>query len=138
MTTALADKIKALILASGPISVTDYFALCLADPEHGYYKTRNPFGRAGDFVTAPEISQLFGEMIGVFLVVAWQRHGEPLDARIVEIGGSHAQRDVLDLTMIEAAYRLGNGPLARALAAERVEAKHESPLAQLLARRVAA
>ena len=51
MPTALARKIKALILAQGPISVTDYFALCLADPEHGYYRTRNPFGRAGDFVT---------------------------------------------------------------------------------------
>ena len=86
MTTALTEKIKSLILAGGPMSVTDYFALCLADPQHGYYKTRNPFGRAGDFVTAPEISQLFGEMVGIFLVVAWQRHGEPLDARIVEIG----------------------------------------------------
>jgi len=86
MTTALAEKIKSLILASGPMSVTDYFALCLADPEHGYYRTRNPFGRAGDFVTAPEISQLFGEMVGIFLVIAWQRHGEPADARIVEIG----------------------------------------------------
>ncbi len=86
MTTALADKIKALILAGGPISVTDYFALCLADPEHGYYRTRNPFGRAGDFITAPEISQLFGEMIGVFMVLAWQHHGEPADVRLIEIG----------------------------------------------------
>lgn len=86
MTTALADKIKSLILAGGPISVTDYFALCLADPEHGYYRTRNPFGRAGDFITAPEISQLFGEMIGVFMVLAWQHHGEPADVRLVEVG----------------------------------------------------
>lgn len=86
MTTALARKIKSLILTNGPISVTDFFALCLADPEHGYYKTRNPFGRAGDFVTAPEISQLFGEMIGIFMVVAWQRHGEPKNVRLVEIG----------------------------------------------------
>lgn len=86
MTTALADKIKSLILAGGPISVTDYFALCLADPEHGYYRTRNPFGRAGDFITAPEISQLFGEMIGVFMVLAWQHHGEPADVRVVEVG----------------------------------------------------
>ena len=86
MPTALARKIKALILAQGPISVTDYFALCLADPEHGYYRTRNPFGRAGDFVTAPEVSQLFGEMLGVFLVHAWQKHGGPQDVRFVEIG----------------------------------------------------
>lgn len=66
------------------------------------------------------------------------RHLRPVREIAPLFGGSHAQRDVLDLTMIEAAYRLGNGPLARALAAERVEAKHESPLSQLLARRVAA
>jgi SAM-dependent MidA family methyltransferase len=86
MTTPLADKIKAIILANGPISVTDYFSLCLADPEHGYYKTREPFGQSGDFITAPEISQLFGEMLGIFLVQAWQRHGEPNPVNIAEIG----------------------------------------------------
>lgn len=86
MPTPLAQKIKALIRINGPISVTDYFALCLADPDYGYYRTRDPFGSAGDFVTAPEISQLFGEMIGVFLVHAWQKHGGPGDVRIAEIG----------------------------------------------------
>lgn len=87
MTTPLADKIKAIIVAQGPISVTDYFALCLADPEYGYYKTRDPFGRAGDFVTAPEVSQLFGEMVGVFLVHAWERHLRPRqNVRLAEIG----------------------------------------------------
>ena len=86
MTTLLAEKIKAIILANGPISVTDYFSLCLADPEYGYYKTREPFGRSGDFITAPEISQLFGEMMGIFLVQAWQRHGEPSPVNIAEIG----------------------------------------------------
>ena len=77
MPTPLSRKIKALIRTNGPISVTDYFALCLADPEYGYYRTRDPFGTAGDFITAPEVSQLFGEMLGVFLVHAWQRHGAP-------------------------------------------------------------
>ncbi|QRM56267.1 class I SAM-dependent methyltransferase [Sinorhizobium sp. BG8] len=86
MTTPLSDKIKFLIRASGPISVTDYFALCLADPQHGYYRTREPFGREGDFITAPEISQLFGEMLGIFLVHAWQKHGGPTGVRIAEIG----------------------------------------------------
>ncbi|NLS04498.1 class I SAM-dependent methyltransferase [Rhizobium sp. P32RR-XVIII] len=86
MTTALGEKIKAIIQANGPISVTDYFSLCLADPEYGYYRTREPFGRSGDFVTAPEVSQLFGEMIGVFIVHAWQRHGTPAGVRLVEIG----------------------------------------------------
>ncbi|WP_377296340.1 class I SAM-dependent methyltransferase [Rhizobium sp. SGZ-381] len=86
MTTPLADKIKNLIRANGPISVTDYFALCLADPDHGYYRTREPFGRHGDFVTAPEISQLFGEMLGIFMVHAWQQHGAPSPVNLVEIG----------------------------------------------------
>ncbi|HEV7436371.1 MAG TPA: class I SAM-dependent methyltransferase [Pseudorhizobium sp.] len=86
MSTPLAQKIKALIQATGPLSVADYFSMCLADPEHGYYRTREPFGPAGDFVTAPEISQLFGEMIGIFLVHAWQRHGSPATVQLVEIG----------------------------------------------------
>lgn len=86
MTTPLAEKIKAFVLANGPISVTDFFALCLADPEHGYYKTREPFGAKGDFTTAPEISQLFGEMIGIFLVRAWQAHGSPQEFNLAEIG----------------------------------------------------
>lgn len=86
MSTPLAEKIKAIVRLNGPIGVTDYFALCLADPQYGYYRTRDPFGRAGDFITAPEISQLFGEMIGIFLVHAWQRHGSPAAVRLVEIG----------------------------------------------------
>lgn len=86
MPTPLARRIKSLIRLNGPLSVTDYFSLCLADPEHGYYKTRQPFGRTGDFVTAPEVSQLFGEMLGVFMVHAWQRHGLPANVRLVEIG----------------------------------------------------
>lgn len=86
MTNPLADKIKALIRANGPISVSDYFSLCLADPQYGYYRVNEPFGRAGDFTTAPEVSQLFGEMIGIFLVHAWQQHGAPGNAVIAEIG----------------------------------------------------
>ena len=86
MPTPLAQKIKHMVTESGPISVADYFALCLADPEFGYYQAREPFGRAGDFITAPEISQLFGEMIGIFLIQAWQAQGRPENANIVEIG----------------------------------------------------
>lgn len=84
--TPLASKIAALIAASGPISVSDYMRLCLADPEFGYYRTREPFGTGGDFVTAPEVTQLFGEMIGVFVVHCWQAQGEPPGARLVEFG----------------------------------------------------
>lgn len=86
MTTPLARKITRMIAQTGPISVADYFSICLADPEYGYYRVREPFGRAGDFVTAPEISQLFGELIGVFLIQAWRAHGKPENVHIVEIG----------------------------------------------------
>ena len=63
--------------ADGPMTVADYMALCLGDPEHGYYMRREPFGRAGDFVTAPEVSQMFGELIGLWAVAAWQAMGAP-------------------------------------------------------------
>ncbi len=75
-----------MIAAAGPISVADYFSACLGDPEFGYYRTRDPFGAAGDFTTAPEISQLFGELIGIFLIEAWKAHGRPAGTRLVEIG----------------------------------------------------
>jgi SAM-dependent MidA family methyltransferase len=86
MSTPLADRIKSLIRANGPISVADYFAICLGDPQHGYYQTKQPFGTTGDFTTAPEVSQLFGEMIGVFLLHAWQQHNMPSDVQLIEIG----------------------------------------------------
>jgi len=86
MTTPLGEKIKGLIEATGPIDVATYFAMCLGDPEHGYYRRHEPFGRAGDFVTAPEISQLFGEMVGVFMVEAWRANGRPRTVRLVELG----------------------------------------------------
>lgn len=86
MPAPLEKKIRDLITQTGPISVADYFAVCLADPEYGYYITRDPFGVAGDFTTAPEISQLFGEMIGVYLVQSWQAQAPDGPIRIIEIG----------------------------------------------------
>ncbi|MCR9135789.1 MAG: class I SAM-dependent methyltransferase [Alphaproteobacteria bacterium] len=86
MTTPLGRKIIDLIRLNGPISVSEYFALCLGDPEFGYYSNREPFGTDGDFITAPEISQLFGELIGIFLILAWQAHGRPDELQVVEIG----------------------------------------------------
>lgn len=82
----LGEKIAALIGAAGPISVADYMAICLFDPEHGYYTTREPFGAAGDFVTAPEVSQMFGELVAVWLVEAWSAAGAPLPLTVAEIG----------------------------------------------------
>ncbi len=103
MSTPLADKIISLIRQTGPISVADYFSLCLADPEHGYYRTRQPFGRSGDFVTAPEISQLFGEMIGIFLISAWAGSGRPEAVRLIEIGPGRGTMMADALRVIEKA-----------------------------------
>ena len=64
----------------------EYMALCLAHPEHGYYMTRDPFGKGGDFTTAPEISQLFGEMIGVWLADVWAQMGSPSEFTLLECG----------------------------------------------------
>jgi len=82
----LAQKIAGLIRSAGPISVADYMAACLLDPENGYYTTHDPFGTNGDFVTAPEISQMFGELIAVWLVQGWQAIGSPASVTIAEIG----------------------------------------------------
>ena len=59
--TPLAAQLAGQIAASGPISLADYMAACLMHPEHGYYTRRDPLGAGGDFTTAPEISQMFGE-----------------------------------------------------------------------------
>tara|TARA_B100000614_G_scaffold167429_1_gene149154 strand:- start:1097 stop:2212 length:1116 start_codon:yes stop_codon:yes gene_type:complete len=86
VTPPLLPKIRAMIEADGPMPVSTYFSLCLADPEHGYYRTRDPLGAKGDFTTAPEISQLFGELVGIFLISAWQAHGSPAETRLIEGG----------------------------------------------------
>jgi SAM-dependent MidA family methyltransferase len=84
--TPLARRIADRIRRDGPIGIDTYFDLCLADPDYGYYRTRQPFGAAGDFITAPEVTQFFGEMIAVFLINAWHLHGRPGNVRIVEMG----------------------------------------------------
>ncbi|QDZ02048.1 class I SAM-dependent methyltransferase [Nitratireductor mangrovi] len=83
---ALGEKIAGLIRQTGPIPVGDYMAMCLFDPEHGYYTTRQPFGAAGDFTTAPEVSQMFGELVAVWLYSAWRLADIADRATIVEIG----------------------------------------------------
>jgi SAM-dependent MidA family methyltransferase len=95
--TPLAERIASLIEASGPLSVADYMALCLFDPAYGYYSTREPFGVGGDFTTAPEISQMFGELVGVWIYEAWQSAGAPSPVTIAEIGPGRGtlMKDVL-------------------------------------------
>lgn len=84
--TPLGHALAARIAQGGPISLSDYMAECLLHPAHGYYATRDPFGVAGDFTTAPEISQIFGEMVGLCLAQAWSDQGRPDPFVLAEIG----------------------------------------------------
>ena len=84
--TGFDDRLRHLILEHGPISVARYMTLALAHPTGGYYPTRDPLGANGDFVTAPEISQMFGELIGLACVSYWLELGRPSRVRIVELG----------------------------------------------------
>lgn len=70
----------------GPITVADYMAAALGHPEYGYYMGRDPFGVGGDFTTAPEISQMFGEIIGLWCAVVWQTMGQPGRVVLAELG----------------------------------------------------
>ena len=79
-------EIRRRITAAGPMPVGEYMGLCLGHPEHGYYITRNPLGSRGDFITAPEISQMFGELIGLWMATVWTQMGAPENIRIVELG----------------------------------------------------
>jgi NADH dehydrogenase [ubiquinone] 1 alpha subcomplex assembly factor 7 len=84
--TPLTARLLAEIAATGPIGVDRYMAACLGDPEFGYYTTRDPLGRGGDFVTAPEISQIFGELIGLWVAAVWQSLDSPSAFRLIELG----------------------------------------------------
>ena len=82
----LETRIKARITAEGPMSVAEYMAICLLDPTAGYYPTRDPLGSDGDFITAPEISQMFGEVIGLWCIQSWIDLGRPPNVNLVELG----------------------------------------------------
>ena len=84
--TRLGDILTARIAATGPMTLADYMAECLLHPQHGYYTTRDPFGASGDFTTAPEISQMFGELLGLFLAQVWLDQGQPPAFVLAELG----------------------------------------------------
>src|SRR5579883_2694956 len=84
--TSLGEKLAARIAASGSISFHEYIESCLYDPEYGYYRRKAALGRKGDFITAPEISQVFGELIGLWAGSLWQQMGEPGPLRLIELG----------------------------------------------------
>jgi len=110
--TPLAAKLAAIIRAEGPMTVADYMAACLGDPEHGYYRIQVPFGVEGDFVTAPEVSQIFGELIGAWCVAAWEAMSAPKRFLLVELGPG---RGTLMADLLRAAHIRPNFQLAAEL-----------------------
>lgn len=105
--TPLAAKLKARIRREGGMSVASFMSACLHDPEHGYYRRRPAIGAGGDFVTAPEISQAFGELIGLWGAVVWQQMGTPARLNLVELGPGRGtmMRDALRAARIVAGFR---------------------------------
>jgi len=85
-TLTLAQQIDAQIRATGPMSLATYMGLALSHPQRGYYAAHHPIGANGDFITAPEISQMFGELVGFFIVNLWQQMGEPKSFTLLELG----------------------------------------------------
>ena len=115
-TPTLSELIDMQIRTTGPMSIATYMGLCLTHPREGYYKGADPFGASGDFVTAPEISQMFGELIGFFCVNLWQQMGQPKALTLLELGPGRGTlmadmlrvacraegfRDALDLRLFE-------------------------------------
>ena len=84
--TPLLEHLRGMIRAGGPLTVERYMAIALWHPQWGYYATHSPVGARGDFVTAPEISQIFGELIGLWLADLWQRSGAPDPVIVCELG----------------------------------------------------
>jgi SAM-dependent MidA family methyltransferase len=105
--TPLEAEIRGMIATDGPMTVARYMALCAAHPRHGYYMTRDPFGTHGDFVTAPEISQMFGELIGLWAASVWRMMGAPDPVQLVELGPGRGtlMSDALRAAKIVPAFR---------------------------------
>ena len=86
MTETLAEALARRISRQGPITVADFMSAALGHPRLGYYRTRDAIGASGDFVTAPEISQMFGELIGLWCAESWRQLGRPDPFLLVELG----------------------------------------------------
>ena len=86
----LGREIEAIVASEGPIGIDRYMALALGHPRLGYYMTRDPLGRAGDFTTAPEISQMFGELLGLWAAAVWMKMGRPDPVILAELGPGRA------------------------------------------------
>src|SRR5208282_5883382 len=105
--TKLLDEIRAMIAERGSITVEQYMQLALTHPDLGYYMNRDPFGATGDFTTAPEVSQMFGELIGLWTAEVWSSMGSPDPVRLVELGPGRGtlMSDALRAARIVPAFR---------------------------------
>jgi SAM-dependent MidA family methyltransferase len=103
----LSSILREMISQEGPISVERYMALALGHPTHGYYISREPFGATGDFITAPEISQMFGELIGLWAAEVWTLMGSPAQIALVELGPGRGtlMSDALRAARVAPAFR---------------------------------
>jgi NADH dehydrogenase [ubiquinone] 1 alpha subcomplex assembly factor 7 len=84
--TPLEEEIRRIIAFDGPMPISEYMRTCLTHPKYGYYVTRDPLGSLGDFTTAPEVSQMFGELLGAWAAAVWQQMGSPARVNLVELG----------------------------------------------------
>ena len=118
----LTESLARLIATDGPITVAQYMGLANAH----YYATRDPLGAAGDFTTAPEISQMFGELVGLWLADLWSRAGRPLDTAYVELGPGRgtlavdALRAMRSAKLVPPVHLIETSPALRGAQAERL------------------
>ena len=105
--SALEKEIRRLIAVGGPMPIARYMSLCLAHPQYGYYVTRDPFGAGGDFTTAPEVSQIFGELLGLWVLSVWRMMDEPDSINLVELGPGRGtmMRDALRAARVLPKFR---------------------------------
>jgi SAM-dependent MidA family methyltransferase len=105
--TPLEKIIGEIIAAEGPMPIDRYMGLCLGHPVHGYYMKKDPFGVQGDFITAPEISQMFGELVGVWLTSTWDSMGKPSKFNLVELGPGRGtlMADILRASKVMPGFR---------------------------------
>ncbi len=105
--TPLETDIRRRIAAAGPMPVGEFMTLCLTDRAHGYYTTHDPLGERGDFITSPEVSQMFGELIGLWVAAVWKQMGAPANLRVIELGPGRGtmMNDALRAAKVMPAFR---------------------------------
>ncbi|HUI95312.1 MAG TPA: SAM-dependent methyltransferase [Xanthobacteraceae bacterium] len=112
----LESEIRRLIMIAGPMPVSEFMGHCLGHPKFGYYVTHDPIGAGGDFTTSPEISQMFGELLGLWSAAVWRQMGAPANVRLIELGPG---RGTMMHDMLRAAHVMPD--FRRALAVDLVE-----------------